>query len=183
MLELDGDHHRPFVETTEWTGGQSTTTHVDYTTDSQRHHYTQLQTVGGATVARTFDVDGRLTSHGTRTFQYDASDHLSAVHDGGVLVASYRYDAFGRRRSKTVGNVTTRFVNAGPWLLEEYQKVGAGAEQLEARHYYSNGVDDLVMSQRRDPSLQTGRTSTTTNRPPTSSTSTTTATGSARRWR
>jgi RHS repeat-associated protein len=61
---------------------------------------------GGATL--TYDENGSLASDGSRTYGWDARNRLSAL--GGVVPASFEYDAFGRRVSKTVAGVTTEFV-------------------------------------------------------------------------
>ncbi len=61
---------------------------------------------GGA--AFTYDATGDLTSDGTRTDTYDAEgDGHILTATGPGLVASTRYDPFGRRYSKTVNGVTT----------------------------------------------------------------------------
>ena len=61
---------------------------------------------GGA--AFTYEATGDLTSDGTRTDTYDAEGDLHILTATGPgLVASYRYDPFGRRYSKTVNGVTT----------------------------------------------------------------------------
>ena len=61
---------------------------------------------GGATF--TYDATGDRTSDGTRTYTYDAEgDGHILTATGPGLVASTRYDPFGRRYSKTVNGVTT----------------------------------------------------------------------------
>jgi YD repeat-containing protein len=41
---------------------------------------------------------------------YDADSRLTSVKQGTTSVASYAYDAQGRRKSKTVGSTSTVFV-------------------------------------------------------------------------
>lgn len=144
---LDGDYHRSKVRTTPM-GGSATD--VDYTTAPQRHHYTAIQEAGQAAVSRTFDIDGRVTTHGARTFGYDSLDNLASVTDAGVGTATYTYDALDRRWTKTTGGVTTRFVYAGPWILEEYETSSGGTESRMAVHFHGPGVDEVVMSRRCD---------------------------------
>ncbi len=141
-FDLDDDNHRIQVTTTPDGGTPSV---EGYAVDPARHHYTM---VGGA--VRTFSEDGNLEAHGTRSYQYDALDALIAVTDGAATVATYTYDAAGRRRSKTVNGVTTRYVYAGPTMLLEYRKVGAAAETLDASHYHGIRADSVIMSRRRD---------------------------------
>jgi RHS repeat-associated protein len=65
---------------------------------------------GTTTQAYTYDARGNLTSDGTRSYQYDAADRLTAVTAGGSPVATYVYDAAGRRARQTVGTTTTTFL-------------------------------------------------------------------------
>ena len=123
-FDFDDDHHRIQVISTP-DGGAATT--LGYATDPQRHHYTRF----GSHV-RTFSLDGNLLTHGSRSFEYDALDALITVRDNGAVVASYSYDALGRRQSKTVGSTRTRYVYAGPSILLEYVKPGSSPEQLAA---------------------------------------------------
>ena len=58
-----------------------------------------------------YDANGNLLSDGTNTYTWDARKHLTAI--SGVANASFIYDAFGRRASKTIGASTTQFL-AGP---------------------------------------------------------------------
>ena len=141
QYHLDADSHRRSVVTTHFGGSPRT---EDYVTHAERHHYVAVDGV-----ERRQDVDGRLTRHGDRRLTYDADDRLAAVTDGGRVTATYTYDAVGRRSTKTVDGATTRYVYAGPWLIEEYRDAGVG-EDIEAVHYHATGVDDVVLSKRRD---------------------------------
>ncbi len=64
----------------------------------------------------TYDGNGNLTSDGHFTFCYDVESRLTSVLSAGTCaaptttVASYAYDAQGRRKSKTVGANTTVYV-------------------------------------------------------------------------
>jgi RHS repeat-associated protein len=59
---------------------------------------------GGATL--TYDANGNLTNDGTSTC--DARNHLTAI--SGAATASFTYDAFGRRASKTIAGASTQFL-------------------------------------------------------------------------
>jgi YD repeat-containing protein len=63
----------------------------------------------GATLS--YDLDGNLTGDGTNTYAWDARNHLSAI--SGAASASFVYDAFGRRMSKTIAGNTTQFLYDG----------------------------------------------------------------------
>lgn len=65
-------------------------------------------TVVGA-VTPSYDGDGNLTSDGTFTIGYDVENRLTSASGAGN-VATYTFDAQGRRRTKTVNGTTTVFV-------------------------------------------------------------------------
>jgi RHS repeat-associated protein len=75
---------------------------------------------GGATLS--YDANGNLTSDGTNTYTWDARNHLTAI--SGVTTASFTYDAFGRRASKTIAGTNTQFLYD---ILNPVQEIQAGA--------------------------------------------------------
>lgn len=67
-----------------------------------------------------YDEDGNLTSRSDgATFAFDADNRLIAFSRG-ATAASYRYDPFGRRISKTVDGATTYYLWDQSQLLAEY---------------------------------------------------------------
>jgi RHS repeat-associated protein len=158
QYHLDAGNHRDSVVTTRF---EEAAEREVYRTHPDRHHYTA---VGG--VVRRQDLDGNVIAHGDRLLTYDAVLRLVEVEDAGTTTATYTYDPLGRRDSKTVGRTTTRYVHAGPWLIEEYRSPDDGVseggvadggiadgevlEELEAVHYHATGVDEVVLSKRRD---------------------------------
>ena len=74
----------------------------------------QYTAVGAA--SPTYDGNGNLSSDGTFSYCYDAESRLIAILSAGTCasptttVATYAYDAQGRRKSRTVGATTTIFV-------------------------------------------------------------------------
>jgi RHS repeat-associated protein len=56
----------------------------------------------------TYDANGNLTSDGTHTYTWDARNRLVSM--SGAVSASFVYDAFGRRVSKTIGAATTNYL-------------------------------------------------------------------------
>ncbi|HEV3114034.1 MAG TPA: RHS repeat-associated core domain-containing protein [Gemmataceae bacterium] len=67
------------------------------------------QTLSGACPERSRrDNNGNLTGDGTNTYNWDAWNHMSAISGG--VTASFIYDAFGRRASKTISGTTTQFL-------------------------------------------------------------------------
>ncbi len=56
----------------------------------------------------TYDANGNLLSDGTNTYTWDARNRLVSISGGAS--ASFRYDPFGRRVSKTIGATTTSYL-------------------------------------------------------------------------
>ncbi len=108
------------------------------------NQYTQ---VGGVT--RTHDNNGNLTDDGTYLFAYDFENRLVEVKlkSTQALVATYRYDALGRRVEKAVsGGATTRYVLDGQQVIEEYD----GQDVWQARYVYEDGIDHPRVMDRAD---------------------------------
>lgn len=61
------------------------------------------------TTSLSYDANGNLISDGVRTYTWDARDQLVSISGPG-LTANFRYDAFGRRISKTVNGTNTEFL-------------------------------------------------------------------------
>lgn len=91
----------------------------------------QLTSWKGATL--TYDANGNLTSDGTNTYTWNARNQLVSI-SGGVN-ASFQYDAFGRRVSKTIGG-TTQFLYDGANPVQEIAGSTASANLL------TGGVDE-----------------------------------------
>lgn len=121
----------------EMTSGQTT---ISYLANSL-HQYASVNAV-----AYTYDDNGNLTYDGNQRYVYDAENRLAEVRTPtDVLVASYAYDSFGRRLSKTVAatGVTTTYVYDGPHVVAEYEDSGSGA--ILARTYlYGPGIDEPI---------------------------------------
>ena len=65
----------------------------------------------------TYDADGDLTSDGTNEYTWDDRGQLSAI--SGATTASFAYDPFGRRVSKTLSSTTTKLLYDGPNPIQE----------------------------------------------------------------
>lgn len=76
----------------------------------------------------TYTPNGQLASESradkTVTYHYNAADRLSQINQDNSLVASYQYDAFGRRFSKTVNGVTNYFIYTDEGLIAELDDRG-----------------------------------------------------------
>jgi len=120
---------RPSVADTQaWTlsaVGDWTTSTRQGVTETRSHsavHELTGRTVGAnQTIPLSYDAKGNLTDDGEgRVYAWDRENHLtqanvtgSASPTGFGLVASYQYDALGRRVAKTWGGKTTRYLCAG----------------------------------------------------------------------
>ncbi|CAN7656590.1 RHS repeat-associated core domain-containing protein [Bosea sp. LjRoot9] len=78
------------------------------TTAYTANNLDQYTAVGAATPS--YDGNGNLTADGSFTYAYDPENRLTGVMQGATTVASYDFDAQGRRKQKTVGSVKTVFV-------------------------------------------------------------------------
>jgi RHS repeat-associated protein len=97
----------------------------------------QYTAVGGA--SPTYDDNGNLSFDGEFTYAYDSENRLLSIADSGTPVASYAYDAQGRRKSRTVGAATTIYVTDADnrEVLEYDGSTGA----VLRWHSFSLGVD------------------------------------------
>ncbi|MGC2695109.1 MAG: RHS repeat-associated core domain-containing protein, partial [Candidatus Angelobacter sp.] len=75
----------------------------------------------------TYDANGNLTSDGNNTYTWSARNQLVSI--SGRTTASFQYDAFGRRVSRTV-NGTTQFVYDGVNPVEELSGTTVTASML-----------------------------------------------------
>ena len=89
----------------------------------------------------TYDLNGNMTSDGTRTYEWDAENRLVAVKEGATTVASFTYDNIGTRRSKTVAGVTITYVLEGSSVVEERQ--GSSV----TKHFQGPGIDNVLAMQ------------------------------------
>ncbi|MDR6872188.1 RHS repeat-associated protein [Bosea sp. BE125] len=78
------------------------------TTAYAANNLDQYTAVGAVTPS--YDGNGNLTSDGSFTYAYDPENRLTGVMQGATTVASYDFDAQGRRKQKTVGAAKTVFV-------------------------------------------------------------------------
>ena len=89
----------------------------------------------------TYDGNGNLTNDQTTIFAYDSENRLLSAS---ANTSSYTYDPFGRRLSKTVGGVTTRFLYDGEQLLAETDAAGA----VQAKYVFGAGLDEPLRLER-----------------------------------
>jgi RHS repeat-associated protein len=85
----------------------------------------QLTNWKGATL--TYDANGNLTSDGTNTYTWNARNQLLSI--SGPVPASFQYDPFGRRVSKTIVG-TTQYLYDGANPVQEISGTTASANLL-----------------------------------------------------
>jgi RHS repeat-associated protein len=93
----------------------------------------------GAGKAFTYDLNGNMTSDGTRTYEWDAENRLVAVKEGATTVASFTYNSGGIRTSKTAGGVTSTYVLDGDSVVEQRLSTGG-----VTKHFQEPRVDHVV---------------------------------------
>ena len=98
-------------------GGSYARTGLPPAVSSASHNAANQQTAFGSQ-SLTYDLNGNLTSDGTNTYVWNGRDQLVSMTGPG-LTASFQYDAFGDRISKTVNGVTTSYLYDGANLVQE----------------------------------------------------------------
>ena len=101
----------------------------------------QYTSVGATTYL--YDGNGNLVSDGTNTYTYDELNRLLTFSNG-ITNASYTYDAFDRRISKTVNGVTTYFIYDDSSVIAEYDSLGG----LNAEYVLGDQVDEILTMER-----------------------------------
>ena len=94
----------------------------------------QLTKWGGATLS--YDANGNLLSDGSLTHGWNARNQLASLSGGAV--ASFQYDALGRRSSKTVAGTATGFLYDGINPVQELTGTTPKANLLTGL-----GVDEI----------------------------------------
>jgi RHS repeat-associated protein len=102
----------------------------------------------------TYDNDGNLTSDGTNEYKWDDRGQLENISGG--TTASFGYDPFGRRSSKTLAGTTTKLLYDGPNVVQESVGgtatgnliTGLGADQIFSRKT-SAGTDSYLTNSQK----------------------------------
>ncbi|ODS24333.1 hypothetical protein AB835_03990 [Candidatus Endobugula sertula] len=120
----DGNSNR--IQQTHTIGSLSTTKNYSYDNQQALTGISSILNDVTTTINQTYDNNGALTSDGTRTYQYNSFARLAEIIDGADTLASYTYDPYGRRISKTVDSTTTYFLygDTGAGLVGEYTQTG-----------------------------------------------------------
>lgn len=90
-----------------------------------------------STISQSYDNNGALASDGERSYQYNSFGRLAQVYNGADTIASYHYDPYGRRISKTVAGETIYFLYDKTGLVGEYTESG---ELIRGYQYYPDST-------------------------------------------
>ncbi len=83
----------------------------------------------------TYDLNGNLTSDGTNTYTWNARNQLALI--SGSTTASFSYDAFGRRVTRTLNATTTTYFYDGHNIVQELSGTTPVANLL------NGGIDEV----------------------------------------
>jgi RHS repeat-associated protein len=109
-------------------------------------------------VSQSCDANGNLTDNGTYLFAYDYKNHIAQVKlkSTSAVVATYRYDALGRRVEKNVGGAVERHVLSiwnDPGVVEDLSHVVSvydGSDVWRQSFVWSDEVDGIQMLEQKD---------------------------------
>ncbi len=123
--------------------GDWDTTTIDGVVEDREHNAVhELLSIDGASL--TYDAKGNLETDPTKNHWYfwDEENRLRRVETigGTSLIATYRYDALGRRVQKTVDGVVTTYAMAGAQVMEEHVD-----GQLSVAYAYGAYVDEPLV--------------------------------------
>ncbi len=87
-----------------------------------------------------YDSNGNLTNDGTRTYVWNARNQMVRIEQGRSVIASFEYDAMGRRTGRVEGSQATGYLYDGLNAVQEVNNgvvnpilVGLGIDQRYAR--------------------------------------------------
>ncbi len=115
---------------------------IDYTLANTANEY---ETVAGNAVY--YDESGNLTvDEDGRQYAYDGQNQLVRIQDAAdVVLASYKYDAWGRRIEANIGGSVPHFYYEGQRVIEEHDGTGSykGKDSSELKERNSRGGSGL----------------------------------------
>jgi YD repeat-containing protein len=77
----------------------------------------------------TYDANGNLVGQGSTSYLWDERNRLTAIEQNGSQVASFQYDAFDRRVTKTLNGTNTNLLYDGQQVVQE-QNAGTPSANL-----------------------------------------------------
>jgi RHS repeat-associated protein len=122
------------------TGNNTLTVRATDANNNVQQKQWQITGITGMAASPTYDFNGNTTFDGTRTFEWDAKDRLTAIVIG-TSRSEFTYDGLGRRVrivEKTGGTVTSdkRFMWAGAEIVQERES----STNAVAKRFSGHGV-------------------------------------------
>jgi RHS repeat-associated protein len=90
--------------------------------------------------------NGNLTDDGTYAFEYDYKNQIVRVKEGETTVATYKYDALGRRVEKDVDSAVERFIYSGHETVVAYD----GSNNWLREFVFGSVIDEVLMMEQAD---------------------------------
>jgi RHS repeat-associated protein len=136
-------------------------------------------TLNGASVTLAYDQNGNLTqkiaaNSQTTSYTWDARNRLTGINGfdplGNPVMASFRYDALGRRIEKTVNGSTVQYLYDGPNAIAELRGnaisanilTGLAIDEVIARYtaqgertLLTDALGSVIVSAKEDGTVQT----------------------------
>jgi RHS repeat-associated protein len=93
--------------------------------------------VGTSTISPSYDNNGNLIYDGLYHYSYDSQNRLSSVNNNSI--ATYKYDALGRRIEKTLGSSFIKYYYAGDRVIQK-----DSLNNIKATYVYGTWVDEIL---------------------------------------
>jgi RHS repeat-associated protein len=117
----------------------------------------ETASVSGGT-APAYNNNGDTTADSGLTFVYNAWDQPVAAKNGSTTVASYSYDALGRRVTETYGATVNHLYYSADWQVVEERQNGTAAANVTSQYVWGAGyVDQLVLRDSYSGGVKTQR--------------------------
>ena len=101
---------------------------------SEAEYNANNQLTEWGTASLFYDANGNITSDGVNSYTWNARNQLASMNFG---ANSFRYDAYGRRVTKTISSTTTNYLYDGANILQELSGTTPTANLL------SGGIDEV----------------------------------------
>lgn len=117
------------------------------TTSAATYNVNNQQTAWNGTT-QTFDLNGNLTSDGTRAYTWNVRNQLSS--STGSNTVTFLYDAFGRRRARTSSGTTSAYLLDGDNIAQKkvgttkYTYITGGLDEVFGQYASSGMVVPLI---------------------------------------
>jgi len=136
---MDDDGNRTTVTVTPYGSSPANTSYTD-------NNLNQYTLVGG--VGRSHDQNGSVSDDGTYLYEYNYKNLICRVKlkSNNNLVATYKYDALGRRVEKVITGATYRYIYSGVETVSVYTSTGTWKQD----YVYGSRIDEVLMLEQAD---------------------------------